>query len=97
MLGTELIEIPRQTEVGQEYVPVYTNEDVLRLEICMDDSMSVKLVEGNQDLCHENANGIEGYTTFQGPTLFDSASNIGDVQAGDDVKGGCVIESGDER
>jgi len=33
MVGTELIGIPRQAEIGQRYATVYVDENVLRFEI----------------------------------------------------------------
>lgn len=97
MLRTELVDIPRQAEIGSKYVSTYINEDVLGLEISMDDSVSMKLVEGNQDLCHEMRDYIEGQGTFWEPTLGDGESEICDVHFGDDAKGRRVIEGRDER
>ena len=76
---------------------MYIDKDVLWLEISMDDSVGMKLIEGNQDLCHEMINRIEGHTTSWEPTLGDGKSDGGDVHVGHDVIGGLIIESGDER
>lgn len=76
---------------------MYANEDVLWLEISVDDSVSVELIEGNRDLHHEKANRIVRHTTIREPTRLNGMRNITDVHVGDDVKGGSVIEGGDER
>lgn len=86
-----------KAEVRQNYVSAHVDENVLRLEISMDDPMSMKLVEGNQNLCHKVTNRMEGYITFRKPTQLDSTSDVGDVHIGNDVEGGRVVEGGDER
>lgn len=97
MPGTELVEILRQAKVGQVYVPMYIDQNVLRLEVSVDDSLSMELVKGDQDLRYEMTNHVERNATPWEPTRIYSTSNITDPHVSDDVEGGCVIEGRDER
>lgn len=76
---------------------VHIDENVIWPEISMDDSMSMELVEGNEDLRHEITDGIEGHGTFGEAAVGNGDSKVGDVHVGDDVKGGWVVESRSER
>lgn len=53
-------EVYGDVEVCQVGMPLLVEEDVVRLDVSVDDALSVEVLEGDGDLCQDEAYGVLG-------------------------------------